>query len=116
MYQPIFVNYLDYEDGFWNGKAFHDGFYSGVGFRSKIAIYKDFYEYDIYINKFKELINNSRRPIRVRRGWRRNDYELIIITSVQNPKDIYKECPEEDRQRILKSITEVIDLTPKEDN
>lgn len=108
------VNYLDYEDGFWNGKAFHDGFYSGVGFRSKIAIYKDFYEYDIYINKFKELIDNSRRPLRVRRGWRRNDYELIIITSVQNPKNIYKEYPEKDRRRILESITEIIDLTPKD--
>ena len=107
------VNYINYEDGFWNGKAFHDGFYSGVGFGSKIAIYKDFYEYDIYINRFRDLIDCSRRPIRVRRGWRRNDYELIIITSVQNPKDIYKEYPEEDRRRILESITEIIDLTPK---
>ena len=109
----LIVNYINYEDGFWNGKAFHDGFYSGVGFGSKIAIYKDFYEYDIYINRFRDLIDCSRRPIRVRRGWRRDDYELIIITSVQNPKDIYKEYPEEDRRRILESITEIIDLTPK---
>lgn len=108
------VNYINYEDGFWNGKAFHDGFYSGVGFSSKIAIYKDFYEYDIYVNRFKELINNSRRPMKVKHGWKRNDYELIIITSVQNPKDIYKEYPEEDRRKILESITEVIDLTPKD--
>lgn len=107
------VNYINYEDGFWNGKAFHDGFYSGVGFSSKIAIYKDFYEYDIYVNRFKELIDNSRRPMKVKHGWKRNDYELIIITSVQNPKDIYKEYPEEDRRRILESITEIIDLTPK---
>lgn len=110
------VNYINYEDGFWNGKVFHDGFYSGVGFRSKIAIYKDFYEYDMYVNRFKELIDNSRRPMKVKHGWKRNDYELIIITSVQNPKDIYKEYPEEDRRKILESITEVIDLTPKEDN
>ena len=110
------VNYINYEDGFWNGKAFHDGFYSGVGFSSKIAIYKDFYEYDIYVNRFKELIDNSRRPMKVKHGWKRNDYELIIITSVQNPKDIYKEYPEEDRRKILESITEIIDLTPKEDN
>lgn len=108
------VNYINYEDGFWNGKAFHDGFYSGVGFGSKIAIYKDFYEYDIYINRFKELIDNSRRPMKVKHGWKRNDYELIIITSVQNPKDIYKEYPEEDRRKILELITEVIDLTPKD--
>lgn len=108
------VNYINYEDGFWNGRAFHDGFYSGVGFGSKIAIYKDFYEYDIYVNRFKELIDNSRRPMKVKHGWKRNDYELIIITSVQNPKDIYKEYPEEDRQKILESITEIIDLTPKD--
>lgn len=107
------VNYINYEDGFWNGKAFHDGFYSGVGFGSKIAIYKDFYEYDIYVNRFKELIDNSRRPMKVKHGWKRNDYELIIITSVQNPKDIYKEYHEKDRQKILESITEIIDLTPK---
>ena len=107
------VNYINYEDGFWNGKAFHDGFYSGVGFGSKIAIYKDFYEYDIYVNRFKELIDNSRRPMKVKHGWKRNDYELIIITSVQNLKDIYKEYPEEDRQKILESITEIINLTPK---
>lgn len=110
------VNYINYDDGYWNGRAFHNGFYSGVGFRSKIAIYKDFYEYDMYVNRFKELIDNSRRPMKVKHGWKRNDYELIIITSVQNPKDIYKEYPEEDRRRILESITEVIDLTQKEDN
>ena len=108
------VNYINYDDGYWNGRAFHNGFYSGVGFRSKIAIYKDFYEYDIYVNRFKELIDNSRRPMKVKHGWKRNDYELIIITSVQNPKDIYKEYPEKDRQKILKSITEIIDLTPKD--
>lgn len=108
------VNYINYEDGFWNGRAFHDGFYNGVGFSSKIAIYKDFYEYDIYVNRFKELIDNSRRPMKVKHGWKRNDYELIIITSVQNPKDIYKEYPKEDRRRILESITEIIDLTPKD--
>lgn len=108
------VNYINYDDGYWNGRAFHNGFYSGVGFRSKIAIYKDFYEYDIYVNRFKELIDNSRRPMKVKHGWKRNDYELIIITSVQNPKDIYKEYPEEDRRRILESITEIIDLTPKD--
>ena len=108
------VNYIDYDDGYWNGRAFHNGFYSGVGFRSKIAIYKDFYEYDMYVNRFKELIDNSRRPMKVKHGWKRNDYELIIITSVQNPKDIYKEYPEEDRRRILESITEIIDLTPKD--
>lgn len=108
------VNYIDYDDGYWNGRAFHNGFYSGVGFRSKIAIYKDFYEYDIYINRFKELIDNSRRPMKVKHGWKRNDYELIIITSVQNPKDIYKEYSEEDRRKILESITEIIDLTPND--
>lgn len=108
------VNYINYDDGYWNGRAFHNGFYSGVGFRSKIAIYKDFYEYDIYVNRFKELIDNSRRPMKVKHGWKRNDYELIIITSVQNPKDIYKDYPEEDRRRILESITEIIDLTPKD--
>lgn len=108
------VNYINYDDGYWNGRAFHNGFYSGVGFRSKIAIYKDFYEYDMYVNRFKELIDNSRRPMKVKHGWKRNDYELIIITSVQNPKDIYKEYPEEDRRRILESITEIIDLTPKD--
>ena len=108
------VNYIDYDDGYWNGRAFHNGFYSGVGFRSKIAIYKDFYEYDMYVNRFKELIDNSRRPMKVKHGWKRNDYELIIITSVQNPKDIYKEYSEEDRRRILESITEIIDLTPKD--
>ena len=108
------VNYINYDDGYWNGRAFHNGFYSGVGFRSKIAIYKDFYEYDIYVNRFKELIDNSRRPMKVKHGWKRNDYELIIITSVQNPKDIYKYYPEEDRKRILESITEIIDLTPKD--
>ena len=52
--------------------------------------------------------------MKVRHGWKRNDYELIIITSVQNPKDIYKEYPEKDRQKILESITEIIDLTPKD--
>ena len=108
------VNYINFDDGYWNGRAFHNGFYSGVGFRSKIAIYKDFYEYDMYVNRFKELIDNSRRPMKVKHGWKRNDYELIIITSVQNPKDIYKEYPEEDRRRILESITEIIDLTPKD--
>ena len=31
-----------------------------------------------------------------------------------NNKDIYKEYTEEDRRRILESITEIIDLTPKD--
>lgn len=100
------VNRVKYENDCWKG----------VGETAKIAIYDNFNDNSIPLDKFIDFIDYNIHAMNLKDGYKQNKYELIIITSIQNPKDIYKNYSENNRLRILELITEIIDLTPKEAN
>ncbi len=125
IFGPSKVNKLDealkiikeHENKFGNAEfsyVSHKGkYWNGLEYDCKIALYENFRDKDVNLDEFINFIDSYKQQLEIKQGYITNKYELVIITSVQNPKDIYKEYPEEDRRRILESITEIIDLTPK---
>lgn len=100
------VNMVKREGDFWNGTG-----------TAKIAIYDEFRDSSMKPSEFINFIDYNVHPLNIKGGSIINRYELIIITSVQNPKYIYSNIGDEPRKQWLRRM-EVIDMTPKdpEDN
>lgn len=128
IFGPSKVNKLDealkiikeHENKFGNTEfsyVSHKGkYWSGLEYDCKIALYENFKDKDVDLDEFIHFIDSYKQQLEIKQGYITNNYELVIITSVQNPKDIYKEYSEEDRQRIYWRITKIIDLTQRKDN
>lgn len=87
-----------------------NGFYTGTG-TAKIAIYDEFRDSHMKASEFINLIDYNVHYLNIKGGQRLNKYELIIITSVQNVKDIYGNMKGEPRKQWERRI-KVIDMTP----
>ena len=98
------VNMVKYENGFWNG----------IG-SAKIAVYDEFRDSSMKPSEFINFIDYNVHPLNIKGGSIINRYELIIITSVQNPEYIYSNVGNEPRKQWLRRM-EIIDMRPKEDN
>lgn len=96
------VNMVKYENGFWNG----------IG-NSKIAIYDEFRDSSMKPSEFINFIDYNKHPLNIKGGSIINNYELIIITSVQNPEYIYSNVGNEPRKQWLRRM-EIIDMRPKD--
>lgn len=99
------VNTVNYENGFWYG----------VEDDWKAALYDEFRDSCMKPSEFIKFIDYNRHQLNIKGGHILNNYELIIITSVQNPKYIYRNIGDEPRKQWLRRM-EIIDMTPKEEN
>lgn len=88
----------------------HTGeFWHGVGSKRKIAIYDDFRDSHLSASEFINFIDYNRHSLNTKGGSVMNDYQLIIITSIQSPSDIYSGVKGEPRAQWLRRIN-LIDL------
>lgn len=79
------INMVKYENGFW----------LGIG-KSKCAIYDDFRDSHMKPSEFINFIDYNIHPMNVKGGVKKNLYQLIIITSVQDPKYLYENMTNRD--------------------
>ena len=94
-----------------NSVKYTNTFWQGVG-NAKIAIYDDFRDSDMKPQEFINFIDYNYHTMNIKGGEKRNEYELIIITSVQDPHYIYMGMrDEEPRKQWLRRMT-IVDLTP----
>lgn len=94
----------------------HEGeFYHGTGNGKGVAIYDDFRDSHMRASEFINFIDYNRHTMNVKGHSVMNNFERIIITSVQHPEEIYCSCDDEPRKQWLRRM-EIIDLTPKEDD
>ena len=98
-----FINVVKYENNFWNG----------VSRDCKIAIYDDFRDSHMKPSEFINFIDYNKHILNVKNGHILNNYELIIITSVQDLKSIYKNISDEPRKQWERRIIP-IELKPTE--
>ncbi len=96
------VNMVKYENGFW----------TGIG-NTKIAIYDEFRDSSMKPSEFINFIDYNKHTLNIKGGSKINNYELIIITSVQNPEYIYSNVGDEPRKQWLRRM-EIIDMRPKD--
>lgn len=73
------INIVKYDGSFWHG----------IGL-CKIAIYDDFRDSHMKPSEFINFIDYNVHPLNIKGGSKLNKYEVIIITSVQNPHWIYQ--------------------------
>lgn len=92
-----------------------NSFWIGVGEEAKIAIYDDFRDSHMKASEFVNFIDYNKQIMNTKGGSKLNNYELIIITSVQNIEDIYHNMIGEPRKQWMRRV-EVIDMNEEEDN
>lgn len=92
------VNRVKYENGYW----------IGVGINAKIAIYDDFRDSHMRASEFINFIDYNRQIMNIKGGSILNNYELIIITSVQPLLDIYQNMNDEPRKQWMRRIEEIV--------
>lgn len=97
------VNIVKYVNGFW----------MGVG-DSKLAIYDEFRPSHMTASEFLNFIDYNIHILNIKGGKKQNLYEIIIITSIFHPREIYSNLSEEDKTQWLRRIT-ILEITPYED-
>lgn len=90
-----------------------NGFYLGTTKLAKVAIYDDFRHSDMKPSEFINMIDYNRHWMNIKGDAMLNNYNCIIITSVQKLARIYGNIPDEPRKQWERRI-EVIDLFPPE--
>lgn len=91
-----------------------NGFWQGIG-DCKCCVYDDFRDSDMKAKEFIQFIDYNKQIMNIKGGTHINNYELIIITSIQSPYKIYKNMPEEAKTQWLRRI-KIINLNPKDDD
>lgn len=94
----------------------HKGdFYLGVVDGTGCCIYDDFRDTHMSASEFINFIDYRIHNMNVKGGCIKNKYNKIIITSIQNPKRIYRNVNEEQREQWLRRM-EIIDMNPEEED
>lgn len=91
-----------------------NGFWSGIG-TANIAIYDDFRDSHMPVSEFINFIDYNKHYLNVKGGNKINNYKMIIITSVQDPEDIYKNVTGEPRLQWFRRM-EIIDMNSSQDS
>lgn len=87
-------NIVKYENNFWLGASETE----------KIALYDDFRDSHLKASEFINFIDYNKHFMNIKGGSIKNNYELIIITSVQSPYTIYKNMEDEPRKQWLRRM------------
>lgn len=96
---------VKYINGFWNGCVDGNG----------CCIYDDFRDSHMKASEFINFIDYRVHNLNVKGGNIKNKYDLIIITSIQSPQEIYRNTTEEQKTQWLRRM-EIIDMNPEEEN
>ena len=81
-------NLVKYENNFW----------MGVSEQSEVCLYDDFRDSHMKPSEFINFIDYNTHPMNIKGGCIKNKYKLIIITSVQNPDNLWKNVQEKDEE------------------
>lgn len=76
-----------------------NNFYLGVSGDCKACIYDDFRPSHMDVSEFINFIDYNKHNLNVKGGSYKNNYELIIITSINNPNNIYKNCTDNEETK-----------------
>lgn len=108
---------LDYEEKnstFTDFIKHENGFYSGITDDAKVAIYDDFRDSHMKPSEFINLVDYYKHWMNVKGDNLLNNYELIIITSVQKLNDIYSNMRDVEPKKQWERRIEVINMYPPE--
>lgn len=82
----------------FNIVKYSNNFWLGIG-ESSIALYDDFRDNHMKPSEFINFIDYYKHTLNIKNGFKINNYEYIIITSIQNPENLYEEYYETNEQK-----------------
>ena len=85
---------------------YENGFWLGVG-SAKIALYDDFRDSHLKASEFINFIDYNKHLLNIKGGSKMNDYNLIIITSVQPLHELYKNMSDEPKKQWIRRINNI---------
>jgi len=91
-----------------NVVSFDGKYWKGVGEKAKIAIYDGFKETHMAVFEYLDFVDKEIHELPTLNGNIKNNYNLIIISSIFNPDYIYINYNEDIKDQIKKSINKVI--------
>lgn len=97
----------------FNNVKYENNFWIGAG-DSKLALYDDFRDSHMKPSEFINFIDYSKHIMNIKYGSIQNNYEYIIITSIQNPKFLYLNDLNEENRQWLRRM-KIINLINKND-
>lgn len=74
-------------------------FYLGVAGECEACLYDDFRPSHMDVSEFINFIDYNVHNLDIKGGHIKNNYKLIIITSINNPKNIYKNCTDSEETK-----------------
>ena len=80
----------------FNEVKYVNGFWIGTG-NSKVALYDDFRDSHMKASEFINFIDYNMHNLNTKYGYVKNAYQVIIITSIQDPNDIYRNLEEKEQ-------------------
>ena len=86
---------------------FDGNFWHGVNSNGRIAVYDDFRDSHMKASEFINFIDYNKQRMNIKGGDVLNNYELIIITSIQPISTIYRNMTGEPRQQWIRRIEEI---------
>lgn len=81
---------------YFNNVKFINEFWIGAGPDEKIALYDDFRDSHMKPSEFINFIDYNVHTMNVKNGFQRNNYNFIVITSVQDPTCLYENMANRD--------------------
>ena len=90
------------EDEF-NEVKYVNGFWIGTG-SARVALYDDFRDSHMKASEFINFIDYNTHNLNTKFGYIKNKYKLIIITSIQDPMDIYRNLKDEEREQWIRRL------------
>lgn len=73
-------------------------FWNGVSTENTVCVYDDFRDSHMPPSEFINFIDYRTHILNIKNGCVRNKYTTILITSVQNPNDLYKNFTEKNEE------------------
>lgn len=94
-----------------NMVKYENGFYLGTG-NAKICVYDDWRDNHMKASEFINFIDYNKHYMNIKGGSKLNNYELIIITSIQKLDSIYSSVRSEQKEQWMRRI-KLINLYPE---
>ena len=89
--------------------SYENGFYIGATGATKCCVFDDFRDSRMKPDEFIRFIDYRRHTMNIKGGQIMNNYELIIITSIKDIDELYRNVRDEQREQWLRRM-EVIQL------
>lgn len=93
-----------------NVVSFDGKYWKGIGEKAKIAIYDGFKENHMSCFEFLDFVDKEIHELPTLSGNVKNNYNLIIISSIFNPEYIYVNYNEDIKDQIKQSINKIIKI------